>query len=210
MARHTITNELKVGILVIVCLAVLAGFLYKTGSLDFSKEGYELQVLFSRVGGVQVSAPVRVAGVEVGRVTDISLCCEEDTKVILTLWLKEGTRVRKDAVAHITALGLMGEKYIEISAGSSDAPFVNGGDKICGEDPMQLDALARKGETIAETLQETLEHIKILAENSNTVVADNKEKIDSLFSNLELTSQNFKEFSEDVKRHPWKLLSKGD
>ena len=49
----------------------------------------------------------------------------------------------------------------------------------------------------------------IAAQNSNAVVTDNKDKIDAIFENLEQTTANFKEFSEDIKRNPWKLMSKG-
>lgn len=210
MAKRNITNELKVGVFAVVCILVLLGFLYKTGSFEFKKEGYEVKVLFNVVSGVQRNAPVRLAGVEIGQVNDIKLSYVEGaTKVAVTLWLNEGAKLKKDSKAYITALGLMGEKYIEVSAGSQEAPYLRPGEAIAGEDPLEFDALARKGENIADALQETLAHIKELAQNSNLVITDNKEKIDAIFENLEMTTQNFKEFSEDVKRNPWKLMSKG-
>ncbi len=209
MAKRSITNELKVGVLVVVCILVLAGFLYKTGSFDFKKEGYEVKVLFNVVSGVQRNAPVRLAGVEIGQVKDIELSYANGTKVAVTLWLGEGAKLRKDSKAYITALGLMGEKYIEVSPGSENAPYLKTGETISGEDPLEFDALARKGENIAEALEETLANIKALAQNSNAVVTDNKDKIDAIFENLEQTTANFKEFSEDIKRNPWKLMSKG-
>ncbi|MBN1871055.1 MAG: MCE family protein [Candidatus Omnitrophica bacterium] len=209
MAKRNVTNEMKVGILIVVCVLVMAGFMIKTGALDFKKEGYEVKVLFSIVAGVQENAPVRLAGVEIGKVQNIQLVYNEGTMVQVTLWLNENAKLRQDSTAFITALGLMGEKYIEVTAGSPDSPFLSPGDVIKGEDPLQFDALAKKGETIAEALEETLEQIKKLAANSNLVVTDNKEKIDAIFENMEMTTQNFKEFSEDVKRNPWKLMSKG-
>ena len=209
MAKRSITNELKVGVLVVVCILVLAGLLYKTGSFDFKKEGYKVKVLFNVVSGVQRNAPVRLAGVEIGQVKDIELSYANGTKVAVTLWLGEGAKLRKDSKAYITALGLMGEKYIEISPGSENAPYLKTGETINGEDPLEFDALARKGENIADALEETLANIKALARNSNAVVTDNKDKIDAIFENLEQTTANFKEFSEDIKRNPWKLMSKG-
>jgi len=208
MAKKKFSDELKVGALVVICVLVLGGLLYKTGALDFNKEGYEINVVFSIVAGVQENAPVRLAGVEIGKVKEINLAYEEGTKVLVTLWLRENAKLRKDSTAYITALGLMGEKYIEVTAGSAGAEFLSECDTIIGEDPMQFDALAKKGETIAEALEDTLEQIKRLAMNSNIVLADNKEKVDAIFDNLEMTTANFKEFSEDVKKNPWKLMSK--
>lgn len=209
MAKKNISNEMKVGILVIISSIIFMGFLYKTGGISFKREGYEIDVVFHVVAGVQKNAPVRLAGVEIGKVEDISLSYESGTNVVVTLSLEKGTKLKKDSKAYITALGLMGEKYIEVTAGSTDAPDLQPGETIEGQDPLDFDALARKGENIAETLEETLHNIKQLAKNSNLVVTDNKEKIDAIFENLEATTQNFKEFSEDVKRNPWKLMSKG-
>ena len=209
MGKRSITNELKVGVLVVVCIVVLIGFLYKTGSFDFRTDGYEVKVLFNVVSGVQKNAPVRLAGVEIGQVSGIKLSYVEGaTKVVVTLWLNENAKLKADSKAYITALGLMGEKYIEVSAGSKEALYLQPGEAITGEDPLEFDALARKGENIAEALEETLANIKELASNSNLVVTDNKAKIDAIFENLEATTQNFEEFSEDVKRNPWKLMSK--
>jgi len=209
MAKRNITNEMKVGILTIACIVILIGFLYKTGSFNFKKEGYEVKAVFNVVAGVQQNAPVRLAGVEIGQVDNIQLSYGKGTKVEVTLWLQQNARLKQDSKAYITALGLMGEKYIEVTSGSEEAPYLEAGGAITGEDPLEFDALARKGETIAEALGETLANIKTLAQNSNLVITDNKEKIDAIFENLEATTANFKEFSEDVKQNPWKLMSKG-
>ncbi|MEA3305503.1 MAG: MlaD family protein [Candidatus Omnitrophota bacterium] len=209
MAKRNISNEMKVGALVVVCIFIFIGFLFKTGSLDFKKEGYEVNVVFHVVAGVQKNAPVRLAGVEIGRVKDINLSYENGTTVVLALLLEKGTKLKNDSKAYITALGLMGEKYIEVTAGSKDAADLRPGGTITGEDPLDFDALAKKGEDIAGTLEETLENIKQLAKSSNLIVNDNREKIDAIFENLETTTQNFKEFSDDIKRNPWKLMSKG-
>lgn len=209
MAKRNISDEMKVGLLVVVCIAVLLGLLYKTGSFDFKKDGYTVKAVFSIVAGVQRNAPVRLAGVEIGKVQDIQLAYGKGTSVIVTLWLEDGAKLKTDSKALITALGLMGEKYIEVTAGSDDAPYIEAGGSIAGEDPLQFDSLAKKGEVIAHNLDETLSSIQELAKNTNLAVTDNKEKIDSIFDNLEATTQNLKEFTEDVKRNPWKLMSKG-
>ena len=209
MAKQNISNEMKVGVLVIACIVILLGLLYKTGSFDFKKEGYTVKAVFNIVAGVQRNAPVRLAGVEIGKVQDIQLAYDQGTNVIVTLWLGKNAKLKTDSQAIITALGLMGEKYIEVTAGSQDAPYLGPGETIKGEDPLQFDSLAKKGEVIAKNLDETLSSIQELAKNTNLVVTDNKEEIDAIFENLEATTANFKEFSDDIKRNPWKLMSKG-
>ena len=209
MAKRNMSNEMKVGVLVVVCIAVLLGLLYKTGSFNFKKEGYNVKAQFSIVAGVQRNAPVRLAGVEIGKVQDVQLAYDKGANVIVTLWLQNNAKLKTDSKALITALGLMGEKYIEVTAGSEDAPYLKPGEMIMGEDPLQFDSLAKKGEVIAKNLDETLSSIQDLAKNTNLVVTDNKQKIGNIFDNLEATTQNMKEFTEDIKRNPWKLMSKG-
>ena len=83
-----------------------------------------------------------------------------------------------------------------------DKAYVKGGGQIPSEDPVEMRKLMKKADAIADNLDKTLVQIKSL-------VSDNKSKVDNIASNLEATAANFKEFSEDIKQHPWKLLMKG-
>lgn len=209
MAKRIVSNEMKAGVLVVVCIAVLLGLLYKTGNFNFKKEGYTVKATFSIAAGMQRNAPVRLAGVEIGKVRDIQLVYDKGVNVVVTLWLNNNARLRTDSRAFITALGPTGEKYIEVTVGSNDASYLEPGGAIAGEDPLQFESPAKKGEVITANLDETLSSIRDLAKNTNLVVTNNKEKIDNIFDNLEATTQNMKEFTEDIKRNPWKLMSKG-
>jgi len=68
----------------------------------------------------------------------------------------------------------------------------------------------KKADKIADSLDKTLLEVKSLAANVNGVVEENKPGIKQIITNLEDTTQNFKEFSADVKKNPWKLLFKGE
>ncbi|MFH1995497.1 MAG: MlaD family protein [Candidatus Omnitrophota bacterium] len=204
-----ISNEVKTGLMVISCFLILAWLVLKTGDVTFSKpEGYNVKLLFSFAGGIEANAPVRLAGVEVGKVKKIELVYTPRTQAILSVWLDEKAKVRKDSEAYINTLGLMGEKYIELTAGTSDE-FLKPGDELVGEDPFQMEKLLKKAETIAENIDEALIDVKALAKNVNGMVEENRNGIGSIVENLEETSKNFNEFSDDIKRHPWKLLIKG-
>jgi len=205
-----ISNEIMTGIMVVLCAGLLAFFLFKTGVINFKQDdSYELKAIFNTAGGLEKNAPVMLAGVEVGEVNDIKLDYGNETKIVLTLSLGGKAKVRTDSEASINTLGLMGEKYIEIGRGSAGAAFVEPGATIMGKDPFQFDKLAEKGEQIAETLDETLKDVRIFVNNLNGVVGDNKGGIDNIIVDMEATAKNFKEFSDDIKRHPWKLLIKG-
>jgi phospholipid/cholesterol/gamma-HCH transport system substrate-binding protein len=209
MKKKTLSNEIMTGIMVLVCIGLLLFFLFKTGKIGARPQAYHIKAVFNTAGGTENNAPVMLAGVEVGEVKAIKLTYDPETQVVFTLSIDKRAKVRADSVASINTLGLMGEKYIEISSGSSGAPFVEPGSVIRGEDPFQFEKLAKKGEEVAETLDQTLVDIRKLVNNVDDMVVDNRKGIDSIIADLEATARNFKEFSEDIKHHPWKLLMKG-
>lgn len=211
-----ISNETKTGVLVLICLAALVGLLIKVGNFNWFKEGYILKTRFHFTGGVKKSSPVRLSGVDVGEVKAIKLINEgTETVAEIDMWFEEGTLVRKDAKAIVSTLGLMGEKYIELQAGSSPE-FAAKGDMIKGEDPVRLEELIDIGKKVAGDIGDaakkigtTAEDISKVANHVDEAVQENRPKLNSIFDNFEETSENFNDFSQDVKFHPWKVLMKG-
>ena len=120
-----------------------------------------------------------------------------------------GVKVRKDSIAYIGTTGFIGDAYVGITPGRSPE-FLEAGETVTAEDPVQMRELMKKAERIADELDATLVEVKSLASNVNGVFTDNRRGIDNIVSNLEFTTRNFREFSEDVKKHPWKLLFKGE
>ncbi len=211
-----ISNETKTGVLVLICLAALVGLLIKVGNFSWFKEGYILKTRFHFTGGVKKSAPIRLSGVDVGEVKNIRLLNEgNETVAEVDMWFEEGTLVRKDAKAIVSTLGLMGEKYIELQAGTSPE-FAAKGDMIAAEDPVRLEELIDIGKKVAVDIGDaakkigtTAEDISKVANHVDEAVLENRPKLNAIFDNFEETSENFNDFSQDVKYHPWKVLMKG-
>ncbi|MFW6369231.1 MAG: MlaD family protein, partial [Myxococcota bacterium] len=118
--------EIKVGVFVLAAAAILAGFALALGDLSFSR-GWEIHVDYGFVGSVHEGAPVRVSGLEVGRVRGIELLDGERRDeqgrpllVRLRLDLDESARgkLREDTEFHIGAAGVLGEVYVEAVTGS--------------------------------------------------------------------------------------------
>jgi len=204
-----ISNEMKTGVFVLICIATLLGMLIKVGNFSFFKKGFTLKTRFHFSGGVKKSAPVCLSGVNVGEVRDIRLIYDEgDTVAEAVLWLEDGTQVRKDSVANVATLGLMGEKYVEIRSGSSKEIAI-AGDLIQGEDPVRLEDLIELGKKVAGDIGQTARDISRVVNHVDEALQDNRPKLDGIFDNLEETSENFNDFSQDVKYHPWKVLARG-
>lgn len=204
-----LTNEVKTGFLVLICLGILIVLTVSVGKFGIFQEQYKIKVLFNWVAGVENDAPVRLSGVGAGKVESVQLAYKGDeTKVLLTLLLDSGAKLREDSKAYVTTLGLMGEKYIELTAGSKGLPFLKAGSTIIGEDPMRIEDMMDIGKRIAEEVETTLGDIRKLAKNLDDTVVDNRENIDDIIANLNRTTANFEEFSDDIKRNPWKLMIK--
>lgn len=203
------TNEAKTGLIVLVCVVALIALLLKVGNFKFFQNGYTVKSQFHFTAGVKKHAPVRLSGVDVGEVKDIKLIYGNETLIELDIWLQEGVKLRADSKAYVTTLGLMGEKYIEIKAGTAASPYAKDGELIPSQDPVRIEELMEMATKVAGDVGKMAQDISKLSNHIDDTVTTNRPKIDSIFSNLEETSGNFKEFSEDVKYHPWKILFHG-
>lgn len=191
--------EVKVGIFVIIGLILLSMMIFSIGGFYNVKPGYNIKVIFSFANGVEVGAPVRLAGVEIGEIKNIRIFYDEEkqkTQVELLAWVERGVPINNDAKANINTLGLLGEKYLEIFPGTPEAPVLHENDELIGHDPISTEELASKVDKIIEAISE--------------IVSDpqNKENLSQILANFKEASLSFKEFSQDIRAHPWKLLQK--
>lgn len=201
-----ITNELKIGLIVVAAILVASVFWMKT--TKFSDKPYRLKTQFNYAEGLKADSVVKLSGIEIGRVENIKFTYNPDTKVELTLLLNKDAKVHEDSIAYISSSGIVGDAFLGLTPGSPDKPFAKNGDTVSSEDPVEMRKIMKQVDTIAGSLDKTLAEFRELTANVNGVVKDNKAKIDGMLVNLEQTSANFKEFSEDIKKNPWKLLSK--
>ncbi len=207
--KMRMTNEAKTGLIVLISIALLGALIMKVGNFTFFKKGYTVRSQFHFTAGVKEHAPVRLSGVDVGEVKLIHLRYGDDTLIEMVFWLNEDVKLRLDSKAYVTTLGMMGEKYVEIRAGTAAAAFAKEGDLIPSEDPVRLEDLMAMGMKLADDVGKTAKDLSRLVNRVDDTVADNRPKLDRIFDDLEETSGNFREFSEDIKWHPWKILAKG-
>lgn len=228
-----VTNEAKIGVLVSVVMAALLLLTFKVGNFNFTKKGYTVTVQFIRIEGLEKNAPVRLNGLEVGSVKDVKILYEDDTKMEMTLLLEERAKLREGTKAFVKNMGLLGEKYIELSGGDRNAPFIGPGAVIVGQEPVDFEKLLAKGDVIADNLTEisqnlnqrlknngealdsiiadlkvTMKNMSSISANVNERLAVNRQAIDDIIANLDSSSQNLEDLSADLKLNPWKLLYK--
>jgi phospholipid/cholesterol/gamma-HCH transport system substrate-binding protein len=117
--------ELAVGLFMIAGIICLGYLSINLGRIEvLGSKGYEVYAFFSNSGGLKTGSSVVIAGVDVGRVKDITL---EDYQARVVLDLQQGVIIQEDAIASIKTKGLIGEKYIEITPGGSEKIIPPGG-----------------------------------------------------------------------------------
>jgi phospholipid/cholesterol/gamma-HCH transport system substrate-binding protein len=122
--------DLWVGIFVLLGAAALLFLSLKAGnmsSLSFDKT-YAVTTKFDNIGGLKPRAPVKSAGVVVGRVADIHFD-DKSFQAVVTLSLESSYKFPKDSSAKILTSGLLGEQYIGLEPGG-DTENLAQGDKI--------------------------------------------------------------------------------
>ena len=134
--------EFFVGVFLAIGIACLAYLSIKVARQEFfSPQGYEVRAVFSNCSGLRTGAQVMIAGVEIGRVKDISL---KDYQARVQMLIQPGLVLQKDAIASIKTKGLIGEKYIEVTPGGAEEVVEPGGLLRDTEPAMDIEGLISK------------------------------------------------------------------
>ncbi|MBU2540628.1 MAG: MCE family protein [Candidatus Omnitrophica bacterium] len=226
-------NEIKVGIFSLVGVIIFVVFVFSIGDIKLFTKSKDVKIVFGFANGVKISSPVRLAGVDVGQVRKISVRFNRQTQkneVEVLARVTDSTIIPQDSKVWINTLGLLGEKYIEIIPGLDYAHLFKPGETIIGKDPIPMQEITELGREIALKLRESIDAI-----NNFILNEKNKEAYNQVLENLEEASKSLseimekinsgdgtagkfisdeaiytdtKEFIEDIKKHPWKLMRK--
>jgi phospholipid/cholesterol/gamma-HCH transport system substrate-binding protein len=137
--KQFLWSKLKVGRVMTLALFTLFITVFFASSIEnLLSPKVELNAQIQNVKGLRKGAPVWVSGIEVGSVKNISLHPEYGT--IVTLAVNKNTLdfLRKDSEASILTMGLLGDKYIELTGGSPKAEPIKPGDMINGMAVIEL------------------------------------------------------------------------
>lgn len=165
MARRS--EEIRVGSMVIVSVLVFLAALVFVGGVNVlrqKKKSYTTYLKFA--GGLEPGTLVRFGGLKVGSVTKSELDPRDSTRIRIQLQVAEHTPVRTNSKARISALGFLGENYLEISPGTSNAELLPAGNEIPSEETAQL--------------PEILNNANALTMNANLLVRDVGDKLIAL------------------------------
>ena len=174
--------EIRVGLFVLVGIIIIAIVTLFIGENRLIlKKGYHLYAEFSDVAGMDIKGPVRIAGVEVGLVSEIGL---RDEKAKIRMNINPDVEIYKDAKAELKTYGILGDRFIMIYPGTPESGLMSDGDTITDTVPeVDLNDLMRDLKSVSSTLNEAL----------GTEETENNLK--EILANMKDASENLNEIS---------------
>jgi phospholipid/cholesterol/gamma-HCH transport system substrate-binding protein len=140
--RSLAWTELKVGVLTIAAIIITAATIFfLTGDRGFPWQRYSLKTRFASVPGLKAGSPVRVAGLDVGTVSNVALAGEQ-VEVIFEVSQDVRDRITTNSVATLGSVSLLGESAVDITASASGTPIPEWGYVPQGRAAAQLSDLA--------------------------------------------------------------------
>jgi len=196
----------KIGLFILIALVVLGAFIIKIDGVGLGQDDQNVyRARFSSAAGIDKKAPVRIAGVRVGLVRDISLL---DGMAVLDLALDPAVQLHEGASASVVNMGILGDKYVEVSPGHLGGPLLSPGSFLAGSVPPSIDDVLKIATDIGGDVKEVTaalrqsiggnqgaEKISEIVDNIRDLTATLKVLIENNQSNVNQTTENFREFS---------------
>jgi phospholipid/cholesterol/gamma-HCH transport system substrate-binding protein len=168
--------KIRVGIFVLVTLGIFLAIIYMLGARARLFEArYTVHAEFSEVGGLQEGATVRLAGVQIGRVSGVELPAQPGGKVRVRMKIAKqfADRIRKDSEARIQTQGLLGDRIIEITVGTAQTAAVQPEETIRSKDPVDISHVIGEGAGVVRSVAALTESLRQVAEQfQNSRVMD--------------------------------------
>ncbi len=199
--RRSARQEIKIGLFLAIGLIILAVFIFVVGDIStmFEKKGYTLYTHFDTVAGLERKTVVRMAGVKVGAVETINL---KGSKAEVAMDINPDIQISRDSKATLASLGLLGEKYIEITPGVEEE-IVQPGGTIGSLPPVSFDQLGIILSSVGDDIKSTSKAMRELLGEGEARV-----NIKEILQNLSSASAELKDFFGENRPHVTRSLDK--
>lgn len=204
MKTVTDTYKIKLGIFVTIGILILFTIIFFIGSHQnlFSSK-FKVYTNFRNVGGLQIGGQVRFSGIAVGTIENIAII--NDSTVNVTAMLNNEVKkfIKKDSRASISSEGVIGDKILVISQGSSNASEVADGSTIKSDEPVEFDAILSSIQVTAQNAEIITEEmaIMLIGLNEGQGTLGKLLNDEEVAKNLEATMENLKQGSEGLEQN---------
>lgn len=189
------SNELRVGIMFLTGLILLVLVIVTLTRWGEGRNTYAFNIRFTEAQGIQHGAPVRVAGVTAGQVSEISLD-PKTYQALVTVRLDQQIQVHRNYIYAIGMSGLVGERYVEITPVTENAgPFVIPGETVDGTTSTDLDELMANANVLIGKLSTASDAL-------NQIMGDkeSQKNIKAAIANFRVTSEESIKLTRGLNR----------
>jgi|GEM_PF-6803424 len=210
-------NELKIGIVIGIALLIFGFLIITIGNVKLGQKGYTFTVRFNYVSGLPEGAAVRVSGMDAGFVKGLYF---KKNKVYVKVWVKKGIDIPSDSMVSVNTLGLLGEKYIEITPGVKES-LIKNGDFLVGIDPVNVSEILTRSEIVAYKMERTvtildklmgekemlinlensLKNLAKITRDSSEIISGNKDEIIRAIYNISIASKAISDITKENREN---------
>lgn len=220
-------TEIRAGIFLLFSFVILAVLVFAMSDIQsLFKQKRDVKALFLFSDGIEKNAQVRLSGVKIGKVSNIRTAPESADRIELTLQVFSDSVIKADSKAAIKTLGIVGEKYVELTAGSPSARPLGPEGTLIGEESLKLEdltkvavevtgklrniatnldrmlgdpAIAKSLKTTIQNIQEVSANIKVMT-SSKEEVAQGLKNLPAILKKMEESADNLKAMSEKTDK----------
>ncbi|HSW53485.1 MAG TPA: MlaD family protein [Ignavibacteriaceae bacterium] len=204
--KKKVSHKIRLGIFISLGILIFILAIYFIGEKQqLFRSTFRLSGVFKDVAGLQVGNNVRLSGINVGTIDNISIISDTSVKVIILVDENIRQFIKKDAVAGIGSEGLMGNKVLVISPGTGGEKTIENDDVIATSQPIDVDDIMK---SLKSTMDNTAYITGDLAKISTNIESGKgtigrlmmdktwREDIQSTIINLKDGSVGFRTFME--------------
>ncbi len=194
--RRKLDIELKAGIFLFLGIVVsMVTIIMMGGGKSLMESYYPINLEVSDAGGLAKGAAIRSGGLKIGRVKEITFNENYDSvKIVLFIEESFKQRIRQDSLVRFQTQGVLGDKYLEISAGTPSLPAIEPNGTIQAEAGKDLTTVLADGSSAVQLLKENLANLKVI-----TSSMAQKNQMANIMKDLESTTANLKEVTQSLK-----------
>ncbi len=196
-----LSTEAKVGLLVLGGSIILLWMTFVVGKFEFgANKGYTIEAVFDSVAGLDAKAAVRMAGVKIGSVEKVELF---DNRAKVTMRILPEVRIPRGVRAGIKTMGLLGEKFVEITppegGAAAEGPpgqsaYLKEGDQILAtSSPSDVDKLINQLSGIADDVKQVTASLRQVFGTERGA-----QSMEDILADLRKTTENIREFSHTL------------
>jgi phospholipid/cholesterol/gamma-HCH transport system substrate-binding protein len=157
--RGTRTEIWVGGFVVVGIVALFVAILLIGKERHYFEKKYQIKTVFTKIAGLRLGAPVKLGGIDVGNVNNLLFNEQGKIEVILEIRRRFKNQIRQDSMARISTLGLMGDKIVEITVGSTAYPSLGVGETLNSEDPLDVTDIIELAKPSLKDLERALKNI---------------------------------------------------